>query len=50
MAARNFNQGEEMDLHHGFRAVSVDVITDYALNKSYNLLDSPDLGEEFVNM
>jgi cytochrome P450 len=50
MVGRKFEKGEEMDLHHGFRAVSVDVITDYALNKSYNLLESPDLGEEFANM
>lgn len=50
MVGQKFENGEEMDLHHGFRAVSVDVITDYALNRSYNLLDSPDLGEEFANM
>lgn len=50
MAAGKFERGEQLDLHHGFRAVSVDVITDYALNKSYNLLDSPDLGEDFANM
>jgi len=39
-----------MDLHHGFRAVSVDVITDYAFDKCYNLLDSPSLGAEFFEM
>jgi len=50
MTAKKFANGEAMDLHHGFRAVSVDVITDYALNKSYNLLDSPDMGQEFANM
>lgn len=36
-----------MDLHHGFRAVSVDVITDYAFDNCYNLLDRPSLGAEF---
>lgn len=39
-----------MDLHHGFRAVSVDVITDYAFDNCYNLLDSPSLGAEFFDM
>ncbi|KAF1985483.1 cytochrome P450 [Aulographum hederae CBS 113979] len=38
------------DLHHAFRAVSVDVITDYAFNKSYNLLGSDDLGADFFAM
>jgi cytochrome P450 len=33
--------GKAMDLHHGFRAVSVGVITDYAFDNCYNLLDSP---------
>jgi cytochrome P450 len=41
--------GKPMDLHHGFRAVSVDVITDYAFDKSYDLLDSPNLGTEFFD-
>jgi hypothetical protein len=41
---------EPMDLHHGFRAVSVDVITDYAFDKSYNLLNSPSLGAEFFEL
>jgi hypothetical protein len=39
-----------MDLHHGFRAVSVDVITDYAFDNCYNLLDKPSLGAEFFDM
>jgi hypothetical protein len=39
-----------MDLHHGFRAVSVDVITDYAFDNCYNLLDSPSLGAEFFEV
>lgn len=50
LTAKKFENGEAMDLHHAFRAVSVDVITDYALNKSYNLMDEPGLGEWFANM
>lgn len=38
------------DLHHAFRAVSVDVITDYAFGESYDLLDSPDLGSYIFRM
>lgn len=38
---------EPLDLHHAFRSVSVDVITDYAFDRSYNLLDTPDLGANF---
>lgn len=50
MTADKFAKGEAMDLHHGFRAVSVDVITDYALNRSYNLLAAPDMGKFFADM
>ncbi|OCK89514.1 benzoate 4-monooxygenase cytochrome P450 [Cenococcum geophilum 1.58] len=39
-----------VDLHHAFRSVSVDVITDYAFDKSFDLLDSPDLGSKFFTM
>ena len=39
-----------VDLHHAFRSVSVDVITDYAFDKSLDLLDSPDLGSNFFAM
>jgi hypothetical protein len=42
--------GKPMDLHHGFRAVSVDVITDYAFDNCFNLLDSPNLGADFFNL
>lgn len=42
--------GEAMDLHHGFRAVSVDVITDYAFDSCYDLLDRPSLGAEFFDL
>jgi cytochrome P450 len=39
-----------IDLHHTFRAVSVDVITDYAFDNCYNFLDRADFGVEFFNM
>jgi hypothetical protein len=39
-----------IDLHHGFRAISVDVITDYAFNKPYEFLDEADFGVGFFNM
>ena len=42
--------GKPMDLHHGFRAVSVDVITDYAFDNCFNLLDGPNLGADFFNL
>jgi len=42
--------GEATDIHHGFRAVSIDVITDYGFNNCYDLLDSPDLGKYFFEM
>lgn len=50
VVARKFENGQEMDLHHGYRAVSVDVITDIAFNQCYNLLDRPDIGEKYFTM
>lgn len=50
LVSRKFSAGEPVDLHHAFRAVSVDVITDYAFGKSYDLLDSPDLGAHFFKL
>lgn len=41
---------EAVDMHHAFRAISVDVITDYAFGESYHLLDTADLGREFFEM
>jgi Cytochrome P450 len=41
---------ESVDLHHGLRAVSVDVITDYAFDSCYCLLDREDLGLEHFDM
>jgi hypothetical protein len=45
-----FAKNEPVDLHHAFRAISVDVITDYAFGQSYNLLDTDDLGAELFAM
>lgn len=47
---KKFYLDESVDLHHAFRALSVDIITDYAFNQCYNLLDSPDLGKNFFHM
>lgn len=40
----------DLDVHHGLRAVSIDVITDYAFGESYHLLDQPDLGLQFFDL
>jgi cytochrome P450 len=45
-----FDRGEPVDLHHATRCVSVDVISEYAFDKGYNLLDSPDFGIEFFRL
>jgi cytochrome P450 len=36
-----------MDLHHALRAVSIDVITEYAFGQSYDLLETSDFGYDF---
>lgn len=38
------------DLHHGFRAVSVDVISSFAFDKSLDLLDEKDLGARWQSL
>ena len=45
-----FSRGEAVDLHHAFRAISVDVITDYAFGESYELIERDDLGREFWDL
>jgi cytochrome P450 len=45
-----FHANKPVDLHHGFRAVSIDVITDYAFNNCYNLLDKADFGLDYFTM
>jgi len=49
-ADQKLAQGESVDLYHGFRALSVDVITDYAFDNCYNQLDSPEFAAGFFNM
>jgi hypothetical protein len=50
LTRESLDSGIPADLHHAFRCVSVDVITDYAFDKSYDLLDTKDLGAEFFRM
>lgn len=39
--------GKAVDLHHAFRAVSVDVISDFAFDRCYDFLDQQDIGAKF---
>lgn len=39
-----------IDLSRGFRAISVDVVTDYAFHNSLDLLEEDDFGSWFANM
>ena len=39
-----------IDLHHAFRAISVDVISDYAFGNSYGFLGKKNFGAEFFDM
>jgi hypothetical protein len=50
LITRNSKAGEMLDIHHGCRALSVDVITQYMFNKSYALLNAPDLGNHFLKL
>lgn len=45
-----FSRNEAVDLHHAFRSISVDVISDYAFGESYELLARDDLGREFFDL
>jgi len=44
---KKFAAGEAIDLHHGFRAISVDVMTEYCFAECLNTLDHEDLGDKF---
>ncbi|KAL4929232.1 cytochrome P450 [Aspergillus undulatus] len=44
-----FESGNGIDLHHGFRAISIDAITDYAFDNCYDFLDKDDFGVEWFN-
>src|SRR2546421_11656539 len=50
IVSSRFSRNEAVDLHHSFRSISVDVITDYAFGESYDLMDKKDLGAEFFAM
>jgi hypothetical protein len=50
LIAKNSKAGEMLDIHHGCRAVSIDVITEYMFSKCYDLLDAPDLGTNFFEL
>lgn len=39
-----------VDLHHAFRAVSVDVISEFAFGSCYDFLDKDDIGAKFFEM
>ncbi|KAL4797409.1 cytochrome P450 [Aspergillus venezuelensis] len=44
-----FDSGDGIDVHHGFRAISIDAITDYAFDNCYDFLDKEDFGIEWFN-
>jgi cytochrome P450 len=50
LISEKFTAGLSFDLHHALRAISIDIITDYAFNQPYNLLDEDDLGANFSVM
>ncbi|KAL2074104.1 hypothetical protein VTL71DRAFT_7882 [Oculimacula yallundae] len=50
LVATKLARNEAVDLHHTFRSISVDVITEYAFGSCYNLMDKEDLGAEFFAM
>jgi hypothetical protein len=47
IARQKFAAGRAIDLHHGFRAVSVDVMTEYCYGECFDTLDHEDLGDRF---
>lgn len=44
------SENKAVDLHHAFRSISVDVISDYAFGESYELLARDDPGREFFDL
>lgn len=50
LARKTFSEGRSLDLMHGFRAVSIDVVTDYAFADCYDLLDKEDIGKQFFQI
>jgi hypothetical protein len=50
LITKNSKAEEMLDIHHGCRALSIDVITEYMFNKCYDLLDAADLGTNFFEL
>ncbi|CBX95728.1 hypothetical protein IAQ61_004561 [Plenodomus lingam] len=50
LVRKTFDKGGEFDIHHGLRAISIDVVTDYAFGSCYDLLKEPDLGLKFFTL
>lgn len=50
LVSKALETGGEVDMHHGLRAVSTDVVTDYAFGACYDLLKEPDLGLKFFTL
>jgi cytochrome P450 len=50
LVRKALDTGDEVDMHHGLRAVSIDVVTDYAFGACYDLLKEPDLGLKFFTL
>jgi Cytochrome P450 len=48
--AERLDANKPVDIYHGFRAVTADVITDYAFDNCYNLLDQEDFGVDYSSM
>jgi len=44
------SERKPVDLHHGYRALAVDIVTDYSFDNCYNQLDTPDFGAEIFDM
>jgi cytochrome P450 len=44
------SEGKPVDLHHGYRALSVDIVTEYSFDNCYNQLDTLDFAEDFFDM
>ncbi|KAL3476805.1 cytochrome P450 [Aspergillus californicus] len=42
--------GGGIELHNAFRAISIDVVSDYAFNDCYNFLDDEEFGAAFTDM
>jgi hypothetical protein len=50
LTAKTLEAGKSMNLHYAFRAVSVDVISEYAFAQCYDPLGRLDLGQSFFEM